>query len=505
MIRLIDSFLNQITMYRLVLYYLIGLWLFGLVMSLFGFLHFTAFHLIITLIILLSISWATNNIFAWAFKAVPNVESIYITVFILALIITPVTDAAGYIFVGWAAIWAMASKYMLAVRKKHVFNPAAFAVALTALTLGQGASWWIGTTVMMPLVTLGGVLIVRKIIRTDLALSFSLSAAAVIIGGSLLRGTNIVTSLERMILYSPWLFFTFIMITEPLTTPPRRNLRISYGILVGILFSPQLNFFGFYLTPELALLVGNIFVYLVSPKVKAMLTLKEIDQLTSDTAEFIFSSDRPIKFVPGQYLEWTVGHSWPDNRGNRRYFTLASAPTESDIKVGIKFSQQSSSYKKALLTLNRGDQITAGQLAGDFVMPNNEKEKLVFLAGGIGITPFKSMIQYMNDTGQRRDAILIYSNKTQNDIAYKSFFDQMSKKLNIKTVYTLTDKNVAVDWTGEQGYINEQLISRQVPDFHDRRFFISGPHSMVMAARDSLRRLGVKSSQIITDFFPGFA
>ncbi|MDD2807139.1 MAG: RnfABCDGE type electron transport complex subunit D [Patescibacteria group bacterium] len=505
MIHWIDEFLNQITMYRLVLYYLICLWLLALVFSLFGILPFTPVVMIISLVVILSVSWAVNNIFAWAFRAVPNVESIYITVMILALIITPSSGSNNYIFMGWAAVWAMASKYMMAVKKKHLFNPAAFAVVLTALTLGQGASWWIGTTIMMPFVTIGGMLIVRKIIRTDLALSFALTAAVTIIVGSLIKGTSLLVTVERIVLYSPWLFFTFIMITEPLTTPPSRKLRIMYGVLVGFLFSPQIHILGLYSTPELALLVGNVFVYFVSPKVKAMLTLKKVDQLTSDTAEFIFSSDSPVKFTPGQYLEWTVGHSWPDNRGNRRYFTLASSPTEAEVKVGIKFSRESSSYKRALLALNPGDQITVGQLAGDFVLPANGKEKLVFIAGGIGITPFKSMIQYLNDTGASRDAILIYANKTQDDIAYKNYFDQMGQKLNIKMVYTLTDKTVSTSWTGERGYINERLISAQVPDFKERIFYISGPHSMVIAARDSLRRLGVRSTKIVTDFFPGFA
>ena len=116
------------------------------------------------------------------------------------------------------------------------------------------------------------------------------------------------------------------MLTEPSTTPPARTRRIVYGAVVGALFAPFLHFGRLFLTPELALIAGNLFSYLASPKARYRLKLEAKVQLAPDIYELRFTSDRRIRFRPGQYLEWTLGHSRPDNRGNRRYFTIASSP-----------------------------------------------------------------------------------------------------------------------------------------------------------------------------------
>jgi len=154
-------------------------------------------------------------------------------------------------------------------------------VAITAFFLNQGASWWVGTTALLPFVLLGGLMIVRKIRRKDLTLSFLIVALATILTFSFLEGLSaqaggdIFSSLNRALFSSPLLFFTFIMITEPLTTPPSRFLRILYGIIVGFMFAPEVHIGTFYFTPELALLFGNIFSYLVSPKKRLTLKLKK--------------------------------------------------------------------------------------------------------------------------------------------------------------------------------------------------------------------------------------
>ncbi len=246
-------------MYKIVLYYLIILWGVALLFSFLGWLPYAPVGMIVSLGIILAVAWATNTLFAHVFEVPANIESIYITVFILALIITPAKSTAEYIFLGWAAMLSMASKYIFAIKHKHIFNPAAFAVALTALAINGTASWWLGTLIMVPFVLAGGLLIVRKIVRTDLALSFFLAALGSILVFSFLDGGNIISTLTRALFYSPLLFFTFIMITEPLTTPPSRILRIIYGTLVGLLFAPQVHIGSLYLTPEIALLIGNVF------------------------------------------------------------------------------------------------------------------------------------------------------------------------------------------------------------------------------------------------------
>ena len=506
MLKIIDNFLNKTTMYKTVLYYLMALWVIALVFSLLGFLPYSPIAFIISLAILLVVSWATNYVFSYVFKVPANVESIYISVFIFALIINPALTPNEYIFLGWAGVLAMASKYIFAINHKHLFNPVAFSVATTAFFLNETASWWIGTMVMAPFVLVGGLMIVRKLKRKDLTLSFFIVALATIFTFVFLKGGDVFNTASKALLYSPILFFTFIMITEPLTTPPSRFLRILYGTLVGFMFAPQVHIGTFYFTPELALLFGNIFSYLVSPKKRLTLKLKESVQITPDTAEFIFDTDFPMNFKPGQYLEFTMGHDKVDSRGNRRYFTIASSPTEKELFLGIKFYPEPSTFKKALAYMEKGDTLIASQLSGDFVMPRNKTRKLVFIAGGIGITPFRSMIKYLIDKKEKRDIVLIYSNKTEIDIVYKDIFEQAARELGIRTIYTLSDlKSIKEGWAGKRGSVDGKMILEEIKDFKERTYYISGPPSMVSGIKKTITDLGVSGRHVETDFFPGFA
>lgn len=495
-------------MYRVVLYYLLLIWAAALIFSVFGVLPYDPASLVLSLAVFLILSWAANNVFSKIFEAQTNVESVYITALILALIITPMktlTDLPTFIFMGWAAIWAMGSKYIFAFRKKHIFNPAAFAVALTAITIGKSASWWVGTLPLLPLVLIGGLLVARKLVRFDLVLSFLVAACLSVLYFGLIRGTAPLTIALQVFIDSSLAFFAFVMITEPLTTPPDRPRRVFYGLLTGLLFAPAIHLGSLYSTPELALLVGNLFSYLISPKKKLMLELEEKVLSANDTYDFIFLPDEKMDFRPGQYLEWTLGQEKPDSRGNRRYFTVASSPTEKEIRLGVKFYPGASSFKKTLSAMKKGDKIVASQLAGDFVMPRNKNKKLVWIAGGIGITPFRSMAKYLLDTGEKRDIVLFYSNKLAEDIAYKEIFDEAAG-YGIKTVYTLTDlEQVPADWRGERGFVNEEMLKKYALDYMDRTFYVSGPHSMVSGFRSTLKQMGVKLRRIVSDYFPGFA
>ena len=218
----------------------------------------------------------------------------------------------------------------------------------------------------------------------------------------------------------------------------------------------------------------------------------------------MFSTARPFYFKPGKYLEWTLGHGKTDSRGNRRYFTIASSPTEKEIRMGIKFYPNGSSFKKKLLSMNNNDIIVASGLAGNFTLPRDKNKKLVFIAGGIGITPFRSMLKYLLDTKQKRDIILLYSNRTPADMAYKSILDQAKNDLGIKTIYTITNKPFFDMWQGKTGYIDARMIMQEVPDYSERYFYLSGTHSMVTTFNNILQQIGVKKSRIKKDFFPGF-
>ncbi len=506
MMQLIDNQLNRITMYRLVLYYLIFLYAAAIYMSIENMLVVDPYALTFSLGLLLAVCWITNRVFAWVYKVPANVESVYISALILALIITPPQITNDYWFLIWAGVLSMASKYIVAYKGKHIFNPVAFAVTLTYFTINQSASWWIGSPLILPLVILGGLLVTRKIGRFDLIISFLLASLGFTLLSSLFTGLSFVTSLQNMVLYSPILFFSFIILTEPLTTPPTHRLRVNYGILVGFLFIPQLRIGSLFITPELAILIGNIYSFIVSPKDRLRLRLKDKNRIARDIYEFTFSSPRRFNFKPGQYMEWTLGHNEPDSRGNRRYFTLASSPTENVLRLGIRFYENPSTFKQSMGSMAPGSEIIASQLDGDFVLPDNPKQRCVLIAGGIGITPFRSMIKRLLDIHQHRPVTVFYAVKSVEDIVYKDIFDRAERDLGIKTYYSISNSRDRSSFQPNTvGIIDEALIKKIIPSYRTCLFFISGSRGMVTDFKSILRGIGVASSQIKTDFFAGLA
>lgn len=492
-------------MYKLTFYCLLAVWIFALLLSLVGQLSYQPVDLITTFALIFITCLGINSIFAYVFEVPSNKESVYITALILALIISPVKPFSNLNFILLASALAIASKYLIALHKKHIFNPTAFGIAVAALMVKQYAIWWVGTLYMLPIILVIGFLVIRKIQRFDLVISFLLTCFVLSIGYVAVNGRDVILVLKQLIINSPLLFIAFIMLTEPMTTPPKRNLRIMYGILTGALSMPYINIFGFYFTPELALLTGNIFSYIVSPKHRFILSLKEKKQVSYSVCDFIFTKSKEMKFQAGQYMEWTLGHDNQDNRGIRRYFTIASSPTEKDIRIGVKFYPKPSSYKKALDLFKGGETIIASQLAGDFILPEDKQKKLVFLAGGIGVTPFRSMIKYLLDKEEKRDIIMYYANKSFADVAYEDVFSAAKENLKIKTVHVLdSEEGVPNGFNFEKGPITVDMIKKEVPDYKDRIFYISGPKSMVDAFKKALKELGVSRLNIKTDFFPGF-
>jgi ferredoxin-NADP reductase len=500
----IDNALNRITMYRLVLYYLCVLLAAALVFCLFHLLPYAPADLAFSAILITATCWLTNAAFAKAFGAIRNIESDYISALILTLILSPVawTDMRGIGFLIVVSALSMASKYLVTLGKKHLFNPAAFGVALGAILLGSYASWWVGGNLpMLAFVLVGGLLVVRKLRRFDMVLTFLAVASATVILTA--EGSDPLTSLSQVFLHSSVLFLAFVMLTEPLTMPPSRPLRMLYAALVGVLFAPHVHIGSYHFTPEIALLVGNVFAYIVSPKGRFMLTLSRKEEIANGTYEFVFESDRPMPYAAGQYIEWTVDGKGADSRGNRRYFTIASAPTEPEVRLGIRYYPSPSTFKEKLVAMPERSSLTATQIAGDFVLPNDRSRKLVFIAGGIGVTPFRSMAKYLTDTKEARSITMFYSNNTAAEISYKDVFDAAEKAIGMKTVYALTKEPVPVPGT-HQGFIDAALIRSEVPDYRERLFYISGPNSMVEAFKSTLRSMGVSRFDIKTDYFPGF-
>jgi ferredoxin-NADP reductase len=504
----IDRKLNGITMYRMAMYYLVAILMYVVVLGNMGYIKYDSFYIVFSVFYITLLTVIFDIFLSKIYKAALNTESSYITALILSFIITPpqsLFDGSFLWFAFLASLFAVASKYVFAIKKKHIFNPAAIAVLIAGVLSGQAASWWVGNVYIVPIVLIMGLFLIKKISRFTMVIVFLATVIiSLFITHSSSSFSDILNFVNKVIFYSPVLFFAFVMLTEPITSPSSMKWRAVYAVVVGFLFNPLAHIGTLYFTPEMALITGNIFAYFVNPKTKAFLVLKEKILISKNTYSFIFKRGRQFNFEPGQYMEWTLPHKNADNRGNRRYFTIASSPKEKDINIGVKFYQNGSSFKRSLINMTSGDSIVASQVAGDFTLPDDKNEKLVFLAGGIGITPFISMIKGMIDTKERRDIVLLYSNKTLEDVAYVDTLKE-SENFGINVNYIITDKNEDTSsYDVQKGYIDMEMIKRLVPDYKDRTFYISGPHSMVAASKKMLHKLGLKNKQIKSDFFPGF-
>ncbi len=497
MLKYIDNFLNRITMYRLMLNFLFILLGLAFVVAFFGVLPFGPWDLLFSFMVLLIASWAANNILAFLTKIPANLESVYITAMILACLITPPAGIHNYVasltVLLAAVVFSQASKYILAIRGRHIFNPAAIGIVLTGLVFGGFASWWAGNLYLLVPILIGGLLIARKIQRFDLILSFLVTTLITTVWVSGIQTAPIL--LKALLLYSPMWFFALVMLTEPLTTPATRNIRIIYGIVIGILFSIPFSFGPIYSSPEVALVIGNLLGFLINPQGKLRLKLIKKNEIARGVYEFIFTSNRKVSFRSGQYLEWTLpAGKNPDKRGNRRFFTIASSPTESEIHLGVKFYPNPSTFKQTLNSLAVGESILASHVAGDFTLPRNTQQKIAFIAGGIGITPFRSMAKYMVDKNLKYDCVLLYSNKTTEEAVFEDTFNTAKAQIGLKTIYAVTD----------QAPITVESFAKSMPDFAERQFFISGPRGFVEFIEKILKELGVARSNIKTDFFPGY-
>lgn len=280
--------------------------------------------------------------------------------------------------------------------------------------------------------------------------------------------------------------------------PATRRYQLLFALLVGTLYSAQLKFGilteDFFVvlstSPHMVLLAGNLFAFAVNPKYSLVLKLKEKIQISTQVFDYVFTPSRKLSFVPGQFMEWTLPHKGTDLRGNRRTFTIASSPTEADVHLGVKFYEPSSSFKRALAAMKPGDTLAAGHIGGDFVLPTDPRQKLVLIAGGIGITPFRSMLKYLTDTGQKRDITLFYIVTDTKELAYKNVF-QEAQAIGLKVV-PMTNR-LTID-----------KLQREVPDYAERTYYLSGPPGLVKAYSGLLRGHGINNKHIVTDYFPGY-
>lgn len=230
---------------------------------------------------------------------------------------------------------------------------------------------------------------------------------------------------------------------------------------------------------------------------KAVFSHSVTESSTIET--FYFVPERSLTYTAGQFVELHIPHNNPDSRGQNRWFTLSSSPTEEKISITTRFhAEHSSSYKFALRALQAGDTVRISEPMGDFVLPKLVQTPLVFVAIGIGVTPFLSIFRYLHATGEQRNIKLIYGVATEEDIIAQDIFD-------VARVHaTVVVKDPADAWGGERGRITAQMVLGIEQPSTDTLVYVSGPEPFVETLGDDLKKAGLPKNRLVRDLFPNY-
>lgn len=223
------------------------------------------------------------------------------------------------------------------------------------------------------------------------------------------------------------------------------------------------------------------------------------ESLDNNIISFWFKPEKTIDHIAGQFIQLKIPHDNPDDRGTKRWFTLSSSPTDAPlVSVTTKFAKRSSTFKQALKHLKPGEKLHMDSPMGDFVLPKDSSIPLVFVAGGIGITPFHSIIKWLYDTKQERDITFLYAINNEHEMIFQELFEHYG--LN----RILIVKKPLGTWDGEVGQLDAMRILSNIKLSSDSLIYISGPEQMVESLNKQLAENGVNKNQLVGDFFPGY-
>jgi len=218
---------------------------------------------------------------------------------------------------------------------------------------------------------------------------------------------------------------------------------------------------------------------------------------------FFFKPEEDFNYTAGQYAVFSFKHN---NREYSKHFTISNSPSRENIEMTTIMS--GSDYKNALDSLQEGDIVSLKGPFGKFTLDAFKEESVVFLAGGIGITPVKSMMEYAVDYDRQLNGRLFYSNRTAEKIAFGEELKELAAKLgNFEVVNTLTrvEGEEAASWKGETGYIDADMIKRNYKDYSSSRFYIAGPPAFNNATKKMVAEELKMSSDLITlENFAGY-
>ncbi len=201
---------------------------------------------------------------------------------------------------------------------------------------------------------------------------------------------------------------------------------------------------------------------------------------------FYFGVPEGVTWKAGQYQGYTIPAAGPTEKENQRWFTVSAAPSEGEFRITTRLTD--SDFKRNLDYMGPGEFIDAHDLGGDFTWEDDAP--VVMVAGGIGVTPFRSMLRERANTGRPLDATLIYANRDE-DVIFREELDDLSgEHQEFKVIYLI----------GEQ--LSAERILEVAPEAKEMRTYLSGPEPMVEAVGEALKKVGV--TDLKQDWFPGY-
>lgn len=220
---------------------------------------------------------------------------------------------------------------------------------------------------------------------------------------------------------------------------------------------------------------------------------------------FHFSKPEGFSHEAGQATDiFLINPPETDAEGNSRTFSIVSAPHEPDLVVATRM--RDTAFKRVLKTVPIGTEVEIESPSGDFTLHNNVQKPAVFLAGGIGVTPFASISKDADFRKLPHQIYLFFSNRRPEDAPFLEQLQGLTAtNPNYKLIPTMTDMaNSEQQWDGETGYIDEAMLKRHIPDLTLPVYYIAGPPAMVVAMKDMLIKANVDSDNIRIEEFSGY-
>ena len=234
-------------------------------------------------------------------------------------------------------------------------------------------------------------------------------------------------------------------------------------------------------------------------------TLSGRTEVAKGTVAFWFKKPPDFVFKAGQYIDLTLSGSRPGSSGGLTHtFSIASSPFDEEVVVTTRMRNTAFKQDLSLLPIGAGVRIEGPM--GSFTLHNNTARSAVFLAGGIGIAPFLSMVSYATGEKLRHSIVLFYANRCLEDAAFMDALWKLERaNPRFRLVPTLTRMaNDGGGWKGKTGHISPEMLSRQLGILRGPIYYIAGPPTMVAATRRTLSEVGVDEDDIRTEEFAGY-